>query len=379
MADVSGLYRRFGVKLPDLGDRWASTRCFTGAHRDRHPSMRVHLTAGTFKCFACGARGGVLDALELLGVKDRGEARRLAVEYGILEPTRQQRPPRPAPLGLHIRPAAPTPKPEPGLGGRVDYDNLPEGPRIAGDRTWVYVDEQNRPVGRVRRLDLADGTKRLWQERPIGDGWQSGLNGAHLPLYRLPLVLRHARAGHRVVIVEGEKAVDALDRVGVFSTTCAQGAGKWRDEHSTSLAGATVQAITDCDLAGRLHAIRLSMDCLLAGVRVLTPVDPEPGRNDGFDIVDQLAAVATTVRAVTPGLGDAAVRGRLHDYLEQLLNRRSLPVDGGELQRLLEHSTFTANPAGHAYIECARCDRRRVHRVTHGYAYCPCGTKRMAP
>jgi DNA primase len=201
--------------------------------------------------------------------------------------------------------------------------------------------------------------------------------GVQLPLYRLPQVLEQARQGSRVLVVEGEKACDALDRLNLFATTNAQGAGKWRPDHTDSLVGATVLAIADCDLAGRLHAIQLSGDLLHAGVRVLAPLDLEPLRNDGFDVVDYLAEVAATVRAVTPELDEAAVRGRLRDHLEKLLNRTR--ADSAELQRRLEFATFTANPAGHACIGCEACGQLRVHRVSHGFAYCPCGARREAP
>jgi hypothetical protein len=389
--DVVGLYRRFGVRLPELSDGWASTRCFSGRHDDRHPSARVHLRSGGFRCFACYAAGGVLDALELLGVHDRREARRLAVEYGILEPAQaRRRPPRSALPGVGRAPSL-TPIAEPsddvetvptsaaaGIGERIDYDQLPSGPDVVLDRTWTYVDATGAPVGRVRRLDLVDGTKRLWQERPDGDGWTPGLAGTTLPLYRLPDVLERARQGLRVLVVEGEKAVDALNRLGFFATTNAQGAGKWRPEHTAALTGATVLAIADCDLAGRLHAIRVSMDLLAAGVRVVGPFDPDPTRSDGFDIVDHLAGVAATVRAVYPELGDAAVRARLHDHVDMLIGHQ-LRTDGGELQRRLEYATFTANPAGHAFLDCAGCGRRRVHRLSHGLAFCPCGANQAAP
>jgi hypothetical protein len=383
VADVAGLYRRFGVRLPELEDGWASTRCFAGRHRDRHPSARVHLRSGGFRCFACNTRGGVLDALQLLGVHDRGEARRIAVEYGILDGALARSAPRPAPLGVRplAEPAAAAPAGESGpvgLGGRVDYDALPAASAVVRDRSWVYVDESNVPVGRVRRLDLADGEKRIWQERPAAEGWATGLAGKHLPLYRLPRVLEHAHAGRRVLVVEGEKAVDALDRLGFFATTNAGGAGNWRDEHTAALEGATVLAIADCDLTGRKHAIQVSAQLLGAGVRVLSPLDPEPLRNDGYDIVDHLADVAATIRAVAPELDDAPVRARLHDDLQPLLSNQVL-ADAGELQRRLEYASYTADPARHAYIDCTRCGRRRVHRLTHGLAYCPCGEHQPAP
>src|SRR5262245_57685060 len=81
------MYRRYGVTLrpaPDTSD-WATVRCFSGRHDDRHPSARVHLRSGGFRCFTCGAYGGALAALELLGVRDATERVRVAVDYGILD------------------------------------------------------------------------------------------------------------------------------------------------------------------------------------------------------------------------------------------------------------------------------------------------------
>src|SRR5262245_3494546 len=161
------MYRRFGVELPP-GRVWVSVRCFAPDHRDRHKSARVNLDTGGFKCFGCLRQGGCLDALQLLGV-DRDEARRVAVEYGILEPVSRSRPTPPG-----VRPAATSATVDPPtaaaeLGGRVDYDNLPRGSQVTLDRVWIYTDGQGAPVGRVHRLDLVDGTKRVWQERPDGD------------------------------------------------------------------------------------------------------------------------------------------------------------------------------------------------------------------
>lgn len=381
MADVTGLYRRFGVKLPYLADGWASTRCFTGHHQDRHPSARVHLQSGGFKCFACGEKGGVLHALELLGVYDRDEARRLAVDYGILDPPRHQRKPSPDPKPIPPPSPAPPPPPprvESELGDLVNWDTLAAAPEIVHDRNWAYTDQDGTPVGRVRRLDLADGQKRIWQERPDGTGWAIGLNGAHLPLYRLPDVLQHAQKHLRVLIVEGEKAVDALDRLGFFATTNAGGAGKWRDEHTTSLAGATCLVVCDSDKPGRDHAYIVTARLLNAGVDTLAPLDVAPLNQDGFDIVDHLAGVAATARAVNPEITNDAVRASLHQHLQKMLDRQ-LPADPQALQRWHEHNSYLADPAGHAYLHCQRCDTERVHHVTHGLAYCKCGAQQPAP
>jgi hypothetical protein len=372
MGDVTGLYRRFGVRLPGLADGWASTSCFSGLHRDRNPSARVHLHSGGFKCFGCGARGGVLDALQLLGVHDREEARRLATEYGILEaPVRRRSSSRQAIARDHQQRTKPD--------GRVDYDALPTGPAIRHDRTWTYVDEHGEPVGRVRRLDLAGGGKRIWQERIEGGRWLPGLNGATLPLYQLPLVRTCARQGRRVLVVEGEKAVDGLERIGLVATTNTGGAGKWKPQHSSALAGATVIAICDSDLAGRLHAVDVTESLLAAGVDVRMPLDLFELRDDGSDIVDYLSAIADSARAVgTEAAREGDLRQRLRWNLERELARQ-LPVDVDDLHRFVERARYVADPAGKMLLACESCGSERPQRLSHGLAYCGCGAFRVVP
>jgi hypothetical protein len=375
--DVVGLYRRFGVRLPDIKTQgWVTVRCFAGSHEDRHASARVDVRSGGFKCFTCGAFGGMLDALQLLGVRDRDEARQLAVDYGILEAPRRRRseggPATPRP----VRPAGIRP-PNTARAERVDYDRLGDAPAILRERTWPYVDANGTPVGRVRRRDLADGRKQLWQERPNGAGWLPGLEGAQLPLYGLPLVLAAARQHRPVVVVEGEKAVDALERIGLLATTNAGGAGKWRDDHTAALAGAVVTVIADSDLPGRLHAIDVTARCAAAGVEARMPLDLGPLRQDGFDVVDHLAGVAATSKTVNPELPAAELRQNLRRNLEREMGR-CLPVDPDALRVLTERARHGADPAG---LELRHCERRgyeRPHHISHGLAYCPYGKRSPA-
>jgi hypothetical protein len=400
VASVVALYHRFGVRLPDtsLNDGWVTCRCFTGQHADRHPSARVHLRSGGFRCFTCNQGGGVLDALQILGVWDRDEARKLAVEYGVLDPPPPPRRPRPGgsvgaipktPTDLPLpepasvetpepAPAEPEPKPALELGAQVDWDHVDTVTTVR-DRHWIYHDQQGIAVGRVRRLDLSDGNKRVWQERPTGDEqWLPGLEGKHLPLYRLPQVLEHAQAGRRVVVVEGEKCVDALDRLGVFATTNPAGAGKWWPDHTHALAGATVLLVGDCDEPGRLHALHVTQTLHHAGVRALTPLDLSELRHDGYDLVDYLTELADTFRATFPETSTETMRERLANHLEKLFGRQ-LPADPDQLLERLEQVRFQANPTGKAWLTCERCRRNRVHKVTHGLAYCPCGHHQAAP
>ena len=82
-------------------------------------------------------------------------------------------------------------------------------------------------------------------------------------LYRLPEVLRAVRAGKTVHITEGEKDADAIVEAGGVATCNPGGAGKWRDEYASPLAGAqSVKVWADKDLSDRrflLQSCRLFM------------------------------------------------------------------------------------------------------------------------
>jgi hypothetical protein len=362
---VPGLYARYGVRLLKTEGSWARTRCFTGRHRDRHPSASVNLEGGTWRCHTCRQSGGVLDALQLLGVRDRNDARRIAAEYGIELSARS----RPSLPGVHRNPVAPPAQEY----ERIDWAQIRIEPVVVRRREWVYVDKHGTPIGRTVRLDQADGGKRIWAERPHGERWVAGLAGRQLPLYRLPEVRKRARAGKYVLVVEGEKKVDALDRLGSFATTSPGGAGKWRSEHTTALRGARVTVIADCDKPGRLHAIQITQELLAEGLSVQMPLDPNPYHEDGFDIADHLAGVAQALRATTPEISRWRVRWLLRQHLDQLL-RTCPPADPDALrERYLRIDTAGRDDI--EWLQCERCGKTQPHQIalTTGFAYCPCG------
>lgn len=160
--------------------------------------------------------------------------------------------------------------------------------RRSGDRkreivaTYPYVDESGGLLYEVVRF----APKDFRQRRPDGNGgWNWRLGDVRRVLYRLPQVLKAARAGGKVTVVEGEKDVHALEAHGVIATCNPGGAGKWRQEYAESLRGARVVVIADDDEVGRKHAreVARSLDGIAAAVEVLKPVA-------GKDIADHLAA-----------------------------------------------------------------------------------------
>jgi RecA-family ATPase len=90
--------------------------------------------------------------------------------------------------------------------------------------TYDYVDEIGDLLFQVVRFDPKD----FRQRRPDGAGdWDWSVKGVRQVPYRLP-DLQEAIANDRpIVVVEGEKDVDALLKLNIPATTNAGGAGKW--------------------------------------------------------------------------------------------------------------------------------------------------------
>jgi putative DNA primase/helicase len=118
---------------------------------------------------------------------------------------------------------------------------------------YDYTDEAGKLLFQCVRFN----PKGFRQRHPDGKGgWKWNLDGVRRVLYRLPELLRDLKRGWPVIVSEGEKDVDAVERLGLeAAVTCnPMGAGKWRDEYSETLRGARVFLIADKDKAGRDHA-----------------------------------------------------------------------------------------------------------------------------
>lgn len=133
------------------------------------------------------------------------------------------------------------------------FDTPIERPRDEPTATYRYTDENGMLLFEVVRKP----GKRFVQRRPDGNGgWTYNLKGiTRRPLYRLANVIAAVKNGDPIVIVEGEKDVEALEPLGIVATTNPAGAGKWRNEHTEALQGAAdVVIVFDLDTAGRRHA-----------------------------------------------------------------------------------------------------------------------------
>jgi 5S rRNA maturation endonuclease (ribonuclease M5) len=186
--------------------------------------------------------------------------------------------------------------------------------------------------------------KTFRQRRPDGDGgyiWN--LKGVHPVLYRLPDLIEAVANGHKVAVVEGEKDVDNLAKIGIAATCNHGGAGKgkWKPAvHGAHLKGANVIVIPDNDQPGRDHArsIAHSLKNWAADVRLLELPNLLPGGdvsdwlgNGGtadqlWALVDQAPEAATTTSG-KQGRSASSDDDPPHWHVEPW----SEPVSGAEL------------------------------------------------
>ena len=172
------------------------------------------------------------------------------------------------------------------------------------------LDEAGNAVGKTFRQRMK-ATEEQRAEAKAGklkisrDGYVSSVPAEirDRTLYRLPKVIQAIRDGRPVYVVEGEKDVETMERLGHTATCNPGGASKdkWRPGHTEILKGADVIILPDCDTAenkytGQEHAyaVALALTGVAKRVRLvdLKECCPEiPPKGDISDMVQMLGDV----------------------------------------------------------------------------------------
>ena len=188
-------------------------------HDDHTPSMSIFIPEGGFNCHVCGIDGGMVPFEMRFSGCGKAEA------------------------GRNINQI---------IKGSIDETY---------EAKYDYLDESSTVVYQILRM--RKGNKhRFTARRPVlikgTVKWVYNLHGIPKLLYHLPDVV----ARQWIIITEGEKDADNVDRLGLlapdgsrYATTCNPfGAGKWRSEFSPYFHRKKVLILGDDDSAGRSHA-----------------------------------------------------------------------------------------------------------------------------
>jgi hypothetical protein len=119
--------------------------------------------------------------------------------------------------------------------------------------TYDYYDENGNLLFQVCRTS----DKKFPQRRPDGNGgWIWNIKGVRKVPFRLNEVTEAIANDHPILIVEGEKDVLNLERIGIAATCNPGGASepgkkpKWTKEYSEMLRGANIIVVPDHDAPG---------------------------------------------------------------------------------------------------------------------------------
>lgn len=164
-------------------------------------------------------------------------------------------------------------------------DLLPPDPRtpVQASGEWTYLNALGQAVAKVYRYDQPDGKKTFSQKALIDGSWVSKTHPIPRILYNLPKIL--ANPDKQVIIVEGEKAADYLQRITTLPvTTWLGGCNGVAYADWSLLSGRRVVIIPDADAPGRAAADEIARRLLsiCSEVKIVNVSD----LSDGWDVAD---------------------------------------------------------------------------------------------
>lgn len=152
---------------------------------------------------------------------------------------------------------------------------------------YFYTDASGELKYQVVRYEDHEGKKTFIQCDKNGN---PGIKGIERLLYNLQNVSNPEN--QQIIIVEGEKDADNLNRLGFIATTNSGGAGKWEDSFTQYLTGKDIVIIPDNDEPGEKHAARVAG--ILNGNAKSIKIVTLPGLGPKGDVTDWLKNGNTT-------------------------------------------------------------------------------------
>jgi len=295
-------------------------------HDDKSGSLSAYTSKegfAQFKCHGCDASGSVVDA--------RIRRNKCSLKEAIESLTGENG---------HHPPAVAAPVKKKEYRKYPDYDTMIASMSLWAERngnklvkTWKYVDPCNDKIDYITvRINIGGEAgskgkprKQFLQAHAIEGGFQVG--GCDLD--RLPLYNRKGVANaKRVVVVEGEKCVDALLEMGIPATTSPMGAKSAKRGDWSPLAGKEVILWPDNDEGGReyVNSVAMILEHLNPPCSVKLIKTPS-GLTSGQDVFDYIAMCRKS------GLDDSKIKGGVEEILGVSESRLVKLYKGNEIEK----------------------------------------------
>lgn len=195
--------------------------------------------------------------------------------------------------------------------------------------TYNYQDAGGRIIAQVDRFEWVDGETRKKTFRPWDAVQRQYRAPETRPLYNLPNIIR----APEIIVVEGEKAADALIGQNIDATTAMGGASAPVEKTDWSpLKGRKVVIWPDNDAAGKAYAERLKKHLEAEGAISVAILNIPAGKPEKWDAADaegeDLGLLLRSMRAEAPERSSKIVLeewGDLEDVEVQWLISDLLP------------------------------------------------------
>lgn len=301
---------------------------------DNTASCSINAEKNSFKCFACNAGGSVIDFVALHdNIEPKQAVEKLCREYGISTENNHN-------------------------GNQSKTKG--QGKK---DREHVYTDENGNILAKKTMYKYPDGSKSgLWNRYDNSTQQyikKCGLDGLKMPLYHVGR-LKNADI---VYIVEGEKDVETLEKIGYTATSKPNGAGqKWEKDFNRYLQDKKCIILTDNDDSGEKAGIKTAESLVKDGITCkliratdiykdvkpkgdITDIVEEVGTEKALDLLQN--AVNNTADYIPTSTETEQERKQNNELLEMLLNANLTDDKIKTIKRILiDQNPYNADGTG---------------------------------
>lgn len=249
-------------------DQYVCPFCNSGTGHNGTGAFTYYPDTRTYKCFACGEHGDIFTLHAKLNNLS------LTLDFPQIVDDLEKK---------YNLPSSPTSKPE-----AEPWVQL---------RTHVYQSMNHDRIATKTIYRKPDGSKTAIWHRYEGNTLVKGLNGLKMPLYHVYNLTDNTKP---VFIVEGEKDVETIEKLGYIATTSPNGAGShWRKDYIEYFRGFDVIILADNDDVGLKYATEIAENIiqiarsvkLVPSQALYVPLKP---KGDISDIVECIGSTKAT-------------------------------------------------------------------------------------